>query len=266
MKPKSIQTERQKLDTRAERPPLLKAARIGVVSRDYSRRFKNGHRDFSNALSGVLQILDRNGCDVALFSLFTLLQRNSSRSFGVMRHVRAVMYEEFTDGKKRHAQRYVVAHRMGSIWTEYEFKQVFGTLKGSEHKLANFVHDEMPRRFLGNCCVLLCGETNGVKYSPKDTSVHDAFGLRKAIPAKVRIILNPVHDRMTRFEMKLKRRFLSENGRLVVSVWNKGKKDKSGRIKDGLKPAWSAFFNGEEKEIQSIPNALGVEIGLVDLK
>lgn len=43
-----------------------------------------------------------------------------------------------------------------------------------------------------------------------------------------KIILNPVHDKMTRFEMKLKRRFLPKNNRLVISVWNKEKFQLSG--------------------------------------
>jgi len=244
---------------------MLKAVRVGVVSRDYSRHFGNGHRDFSGTFGEVLKILDERRCDVVLFSLYSLVQRDMMPPLRLLRHVRTVMYEEFIDGTKRHAQRYVVAHRSGSTWREYELKQVFGTLSGNEHKLAGFVREEVPRRILGNCCVLLCGETNGVKYSPKAKAVHDVFGLRKAIPKEANVILNPVHDRMTRFEMKVKRRFLSEHGRWVLSVWNKGKKDKNGRTKDGTKPAWTVFFNGKEKEIRPLANQLGIEIGVVDL-
>ena len=66
--------------------------------------------------------------------------------------------------------------------------------------------------------------------------------------------------------MKLKRQFLSENGRWVISVWNKGKKDKNGKVRDGFNPAWTVFHNGKEKKVDLIPNQLGVEIGILDFK
>ncbi|PIU55320.1 MAG: hypothetical protein COS89_07690 [Deltaproteobacteria bacterium CG07_land_8_20_14_0_80_38_7] len=71
---------------------------------------------------------------------------------------------------------------------------------------------------------------------------------------------------MTRFEMKLKRQFLSENKRWVISVWNKGKQDKNGKVKDGPDPAWTVFYNGNEKKVSSIQNNLNLEIGVLDIK
>lgn len=133
----------------------------------------------------------------------------------------------------------------------------------------DFVKNEIPKRIIGNSCVLLCGEINGVKYSQTYKKVQDTFGLRTAIK-DTNIILNPSHDRMTRFEMKLKRQFLSaqflseEPGRWVVSIWNKGRKDKNGRVRDGKKPAWIVFHNGEEMKVETIRNNLGVEIGILD--
>ena len=40
---------------------------------------------------------------------------------------------------------------------------------------------------MGGCCVILCGEINGLKYSRKSKSVEDAFGLMAAIPGNVRL-------------------------------------------------------------------------------
>ena len=111
---------------------------------------------------------------------------------------------------------------------------------------------------------MLCGESNGVKYSRDSKAVHDDFRLRKSIPEQAKIILNPVHDRMTRFEMNLKREFLSKNDRWVISVWNKGKVDKNGKVKDGKRPAWTIFYDGKEKAVESIPE-FGVEIGILDI-
>jgi hypothetical protein len=67
---------------------------------------------------------------------------------------------------------------------------------------------------------------------------------------------------MNRSEMKKKRRYFSLRGRWVISVWNKGKIDKSGKTKDGTRPAWTIFNNGAEKKIECLPNELGVEIGI----
>ena len=136
----------------------------------------------------------------------------------------------------------------------------------SEHQIDNFVKNELPKRCLGNCCVLLCGETNGVKYSKSDKKIHDVYGLREAIPKNVNIIMNPIHDRMTRFEMKLKRKFLSENHRWVISVWNKGKQDKNGNVRDGAGPAWTVYYNGKEVNVERIEKhfIFDVEIGILN--
>jgi hypothetical protein len=104
-----------------------------------------------------------------------------------------------------------------------------------------------------------------VKYVPAEKAVYDKYGLRAAIPKGVNLILNPIHDRMTRFEMPLKRRFISEGGRWVVSVWNKGKRDKRGCTRDGSGPAWSVFYHGAEQSIAPTCRDQGIEIGIVNI-
>jgi hypothetical protein len=152
------------------------------------------------------------------------------------------------------------------MWKQYEFRQVFASLtRMKQDRIQNFVNKEMPKRVLGNFCVLICGESNGVKYSPKDKKVHDTFGLMGAIPEGTKIILNPIHDRMRRFEMKLKRQFLSRNNRWVISVWNKGKRDKNGNVRDGNGPAWTVFHDEKEVVVAPVQNELGVEIGMLDI-
>jgi hypothetical protein len=231
--------------------------------------------------------LDSEGCDAALFSLFSIIPRKSfkpSAAFNGLRNVKAIFLEEFQDGKDRKPGRYVIYYRSTSGWKEYEFFQVFGALTrlrkaniaGFERKkgqsivetfMQNFVRNELPKRILGNCCVLLCGETNGVKYSRADKKIHDKFELRKSIPQDVNVILNPIHDRMTRFEMELKRKFLSENQRYVISVWNRGKQDKDGKVRDGNSPAWTVYYNRKKIEIEKIDHPISdVEIGILDIK
>lgn len=245
--------------------PNLNIFKVGVVTRDYQR-----YRDFSDVFPQLLAQLDNQGCDTVLFSLFSIIPmkgHNCRNAFGSLKNIKAICLEEFQDGKTRTAGRYVIYCRTASGWEEYEFYQIFGTITGMpENKILDFVQEEIPKRILGNCCVLLCGETNGVKYSQGDRKIHDIFGLRKAIPQNVNVVLNPIHDRMTRFEMKLKRQFLSENNRWVISVWNKGRQDRNGRIRDGNGPAWTVFHNGNELDVPRIQNDLGVEIGVVNVK
>jgi hypothetical protein len=248
--------------------PSLNISNLGIVSRDYQRKYGNGYRDFSYTLADVLKLLDDQVCVAVLFSLFSIIPRKSYDpcfAFRKLKNINAVFLEEFRDGKSRKKGRYVIYHRTSKGWVKYEFSQVFGTITGKpRQEIDDFVRKEMPKRILGNCCVLLCGETNGVKYSKKDKHIHDDYGVRLAIPQNVNIVLNPIHDRMTRFEMKLKRQFLSENDRWVISVWNKGKKDRNGNSRDGQGPPWTVFHNGVEKEVELIPNQLGVEIGILD--
>lgn len=260
----------QQRTTTVSSTPRLCITKLGIVSRDYRSKYQNGYRDFSHTLPNVLELLDDQGCDAALFSLFSIVPRNTfdiRTILNKLKNIKAVFIEEFEDKDNRSAIRYVVYYRDQERWEEYEFRQQFGSLSDmSQAAMFDFVKKEMPKRILGNCCVLLCGETNGVKYSPKDKNVNDTFGLRSAIPEATKIILNPIHDRMTRFEMKLKREFLSKNGRWVISVWNKGKVDSNGKTRDGQNPAWTVFYDGMEKFIEPIPNHLGVEVGILDVR
>jgi len=74
---------------------------------------------------------------------------------------------------------------------------------------------------------------------------------------------------MTRFEMPLKRKFLSRNNKWVVSVWNKGKMHSDGIIRDGKGPPWTVFFDGEEVEVAPVApveNLLNLKIGILTLR
>ena len=268
--------------------PHHKARKIGIVSRDYNQTFQNGYRDFSAVLPGVLELLDKHGCDTVIFSLYGIVPRDS---FGVyqcfcdLSNINMILLEEYkessnqgsSDKVTRDPGRFIVYYRTGptqsldqSNWQEYSFEQIYGSLTDmSKDKMCQFVKNTIPERIIGNSCILLCGETNGVKYSRKDRVVHDTYQLRRAIPSDVNIILNPIHDRMTRFEMMLKRRFLSENKRWVISVWNKGKKFNDGKTRDGKKPPWTVCYDGKPLEDNSLletrlENNLGVEVGIID--
>lgn len=260
------------LESAGTQKPNISVRKIGIVTRDYTKEFPNKRRDFSYSFSDILRQLDDAGCDAVLFSLFSIIPRSEidySDVLNGLKNIKSIFIEEFEDGETRKAGRYVVLHRTLSGWKDYDFSQVFGTATDMpRQELDDFVRAEVPKRIMGECCVLLCGETNGVKYSKLDKKVHDTFGLRAAIPSDVRVLLNPIHDRMTRFEMKLKRKFLSEggDGRWVISVWNKGKRDSAGKTKDGNGPAWTVYHNGHEQSVEVISNNHHVDIGILDIR
>lgn len=259
-------------------PNLISIKKVGIVSRDYRKKDKNEFRDFSYTFENILLYLNQQGCDSVIFSLFTLVKR---KSFDViqtlnnikMNNIKTIFIEEFLDGNEREAGEYVIYFKDKSIWKEYRLIQKFGTLEYTKSfkdtVIEPFKVEVEAQRLLGNCTVLLCGETNIVKYSKASKKIEDEFNFLRVLNKNIKIILNPIHDRMTRFEMKLKRRYLSKNKRWVVSVWNKGKSDKNDKIKDGEKSAWTIYYDGKEKDIRpivcDISNQVNIEIGILDL-
>ena len=253
-------------------PPKLNIQRIGLVSRHYNQDYGNGYPDFSASFRPVLKFLDDAGCDTVLFSLFSFIPRADFDVFAHLRltHIQALCFEEFVlDAKgERHPGAYVVGVQNAFGWQQYRVHQVFSRLSNqSPLRLQQFVQDQfVHQRLLGNACLILCGESNGVKYVPAVKSVQDLFGLRQAIPENVSIVLNPVHDRMTRFEMLMKRCFLSAENRWVISVWNKGRLNKLGQTRDGKRPAWSVFHQEKAVIVPAIANPWAVEMGILDLR
>lgn len=256
------------------KPSGLKISKLGIASHDYRSINNDDVRDFSALLPQVLNILDESGCDSVLFPLYTIVPRSSFDIYAALSalvNIKLVFLEEFSQiGVK--AIRNVTYYNEFGTWREHDYSQSFATLSPKDKQgkalpppdVFRFVADELPNRILGNFMILLCGETNGVKYSPEDKQIHDRFGLASAIPSNVDFILNPVHDRMTRFEMNLKRAFLSRNDRWVISVWNKGKLDKNGRVKDGVKPAWTIYHSGVEVALEPVFKDFGLEIGILE--
>jgi len=255
---------RPTLSSKTEPTPRLTVRKVGIVSRDYNHKHSNGFRDFSATFSRVLRVLDEKRCDTVLFSPWSIIPRKSFdpfRSLRGLRHVKSVLYEEFIDGRKRRGLRNLVFHRRSNIWRKYElpgggFPKLRGSWQAKKRKVHHFTREVLPGRILGNCVVIICGESNGVPYHQNVGKVGDDFGLRRSLPKGVTVVLNPVHDWMSRHEMKKKRRYLSENNRWVVSVWNKGKR------RDATGSPWTVFHNGREIAVESIQNQEGVDIGI----
>ena len=250
----------------------LNIRKIGIIARDYNIRFPNGYRDFSYALPEILALLHENGCDAALFSLFSIIPRQGYDPLSSLpdyANLKMICLEEFHDAQAgRKAGQYVVYCRATDGWKEHRFKQAFGRVnwQAQQKQVEDFARTRIPERIFGPCCILICGETNGVKYDRSGAkNILDPCGVRAAIPPHVQVILNPVHDRMNRFEIMMKRRFLSEGGRWVISVWNRGKRDKNGKARDGGNPPWTVFYDGEAVHIAKLKNSLNIEVGYLEI-
>lgn len=233
-----MQSDTQKLE-------IQNISKIGVAARDYRENAKES--DFSASIHEILSYFDSNGCDSAVFSLFTILNKNSIKEdwFSQFKSLNSVFIEEFEmhDGKQRQTS-YKVYSRSSKGWKTYSFNQCISTITNcSQIIIDDFFKEVSTKRTFGNVMVLLCGESNIVSYSRSEKRINDKYNFLKAIPAETKIILNPVHDKMTRHEMKKKREVLSEKGRVVISVWNKGKLFGSKNTRDGVNPPWTVFFD-----------------------
>ena len=262
---------RSKPITKTEPPPRLTPRKIGIVSRDYNRKYRNGFRDFSAAFDGALRTLDEEGCDTVVFSLYSIVPRKGFRPFKSvhLQNVRSVLYQEFIDGRKREGGPCLVFYRRANKWHRYclpvgGIPKLRGSKKAKQKRVEEFKREAMPGRILGNCCAILCGEINCVPYHPSTGRVGDDFGLRRSIPPEVTVVLNPGHDWMSRFEMPLKRKFLSQQGRWVISLWNKGKRGKNRKPRDAKGDPWTIFHDGREVCVEPEENHIGVYIGIVE--
>lgn len=261
----------------AQSAPKISPKRIGIISRDY--RESGGFSDFNDCLDEVLKYCDASECDTILFSPFTVLKTNMAdlaSKFEKLKFIKSLFIEEFTvqDGI-RCTGNYHCFYSTNNKWHDYIFFQKFATVlytkKFENEVIQPFIKEVESKRLLGGVTVLLCGETNAVKYDKEKREIVDHFGLLKAFHSETGIILNPVHDRMTRFEMKLKRAFLSNQSRVVISVWNKGKTDQKGITRDGKNPPWTIYSNGKvinltREDIGDIGfSNKGLEIGILNV-
>lgn len=79
-----------------------------------------------------------------------------------------------------------------------------------------------------------------------DYSVDDKYEILSLIDNKVKIIINQGHDEMGRpHYVSAKRKFLSKNGKYLISVWNKGRKPIDFDHKNS-KSYWEFYHNGKE--------------------
>ena len=255
----------------------LNINKIGIVSRDYRNREKNGHRDFSYAFKSILTTLDKQECDSVLFSLYTINKRTSFSVESILEelnfeNIRTIFLEEFKDSEERVPVKNLIYYQDKDKWREQRLTQKFARANElTKKRIEDFRKEVKEKRIFGNFAVLLCGETNIVNYKMAIKKIEDQHKFSKILDKDIKVILNPIHDRMTRFEMKLKRKYLSKHKRWVISVWNKGKSDKNGKVNMNHKNphGWDIYYDGMEKELKpinhNVDNQGDIQIGIVNL-
>jgi len=255
----------------------LNINKIGIVSRDYRNREKNGHRDFSYAFKSILTTLDEQACDSVLFSLYTIDKRTSFNVENILKelnikNIRTIFLEEFKDDEERIRLENVIYYQDKDQWREQRLTQKFA--RGNEltkKRIEDFRKEVKEKRLFGNFAILLCGESNIVIYNKNEKKIRDPHSYSPLLDKDIKVILNPIHDKMTRYEMKLKRKYLSKQKRWVVSIWNRGKSDKNGKVKmDHKNPhGWDIYYDGMEKELKpinhNVDNQGDIQIAIVNL-
>lgn len=248
---------------------------IALVTRDYKERSRKA--DFSAHFENILKYCDEKGCDSILFSPYTFFYgyRIKRDALNRLKNVKIIFIEKFRQIYNPIDQsKYFIFFRNGESWDKYETKQFLARIENprsfKKNLLAEFRSEFKSTRLFLNFALLICGEINIVKYSKSLKTIEDSYSFIREIPNNIEIIINPIHDRMTRFEMGLKKKFLSSQNRIVVSVWNRGKKFKDGKSRDGNNPSWSIYKNGDEIIVprEDIPFDTGksrIEIGILKI-
>jgi hypothetical protein len=215
--------------------------KVALVSHDYSIPGLNDLYDYSEHFARINKACDDNGCDTILYALWTWNQtsavaRNHAAIFGGLVTVERVILEvwqppenpEHVEVWVRGQESPVLAH------------QRFATSSSSDVSKQEFITD-LPARQIMDALLVICGETNIASTIRGSEDINDPYGFTDQLAEmNIRLIFNPIHDYMTRYEMRRKRRHYSLGGRTVLSVWNQGKG------KESYLP-WTVFHNGHEQ-------------------
>lgn len=215
--------------------------KIGLATHDcYNVPDGRGLFDYSEHFDRINKLCDEEGCDTILYALWTWdssspTLRTHDSVFGSLRHVQRVIVEVYDPPEQPiHVEVWSRGSQQPKI-----VKQRFSTSSASTTDKQQFL-DDIPNRNVGSALLMVCGETNIASLVRGSDEFYDPFGFAARLAdSGTRLILNPIHDYMRRYEMREKRAFYSRNGRTVVSVWNQGKKAETA-------VPWTVFHDGEE--------------------
>lgn len=253
--------------------------RIALVSRNYRLTGKNGRWDLSGDYAAINAFCDEQGCDTILYALWTWDRASPgshSPDFEALRNVHRILIEESDLGALSVPpgvpvfQKPKVIAWQRSIPMRVISQRFARSVDGTERKL-RFLEDlREGNRTVGRGVIVACGETNicSTGASPDRHGFLPWLAGERAARG-THVLLNPVHNYMKRREMTEKRRKYSEVGYAVLSVWNWGRWDATGKGEPNL--PWTFHQDGVDRteavEIPPLPPTLrqDLRIGIVNL-
>jgi hypothetical protein len=239
--------------------------KIALVTHDYNVADGGGRQDYSEHFARINRVCDDHGCDTILYALYTWdeqspLPRTHDAVFGGLAHVRRVVLE---------VGRPIDSFDHVEVWRRDKEEptmatQRFATSTSPASQKQAFLNDLDQRKF-DDALLVICGETNIASLVRGSEEFFDPYQFASRLgEMKVRLIFNPIHDYMTRYEMRRKRQHYSLGDRTVISVWNQGKGKES-------KLPWTEFHDGKERTdaVKELPPPFAerpdIRIGVLDL-
>jgi len=219
---------------------------------------------FAPHFAEILRLASEHGADAVVFSLWS----HDARKLGQLRRSllfpRGTQHQAVMLGVTRSDGEAVEVH-FRSQRSPVVLKQRFGRTSDPESQKKALLGD-LPDRLFGPTAMLFCGETNMIRTVRHSREIVDEYRLLPRLRrAGVRLLLNPIHDYMRRFEMPLKRQALSRATGTVACVWNRG-------CKGGTESTvpWAAYRDGRTitdqiEEVRAVDGQTGVRIGLLNL-
>lgn len=239
-------------------------SRVALVSHNYNQINSFGLYDYSEHFAAINERCDAAGCDSILYSLWTWDSqtpnaKNHDIMFSALNRVQRVILEIFSGDEYGPAEVWLKQRQEPLV-----ANQRFATSGENDRVKQRFI-DDLPGRAFDDSIVMLCGESNIASTVRGTDGFRDSFEFNARLDEMdLRVIWNPIHDYMRRYEMKRKRAYYSLNGRWVLSVWNQGKPSES-------YTPWSVFHNGIDSTemVEETDWVFGdrqdIRVGLIDV-
>lgn len=212
-------------------PFMLTPNKIALVAADADATF--GYAPF---FSDIAETAAAAGCDTVVYALAPqpgIPLVTHSQLFGRSHRI-ATVFLEVTEPS---GSAVVEVWRRG-VRTPHRFRQRLVRSQDSDWSKRAFMRGLAARTF-GPTMFLACGEANIISTQRAPSDTIDRYGFLPTLAGR-RLILNSSHTYTVRPEMKEKRRRYSEDGRVVLSVWNPGHLAREAKL------PWQAFVDGEE--------------------
>jgi hypothetical protein len=205
--------------------------RVALVAADARATF--GYAPF---FADIAEAADAAGCDAVVYALAPrpgIPLVTHTQLFGRARRVSTVILEV----TEPNGSAVVEVWRRG-VRIPHRFRQRLVRSQDSDWSKRALMSGLAARTF-GPTMFLACGEVNIISTHRASAVTVDRFGFLPRLAGR-RLILNSSHTYMVRPEMKEKRRRYSEDGRVVLSVWNPGHHARE------VKQPWQAFVDGDD--------------------